>query len=168
MSGSVFGFIWCYKASGFLNILLYYLEYCLSSGGVLLFLFFVNFVSNVCLYICLLFCLFWVCWVREGFSGGPGHIFSVCDSDVWSAGPVQFIWVLVWSGWRDCTGFFLFFGSVVAGTVRLKWWRGDMFSSSFSSLFCQFFWRSVVVVGLCSFILIFCLVIFCYVSRAYL
>ncbi len=23
-------------------------------------------------------CLFWVCWVRGNFSGGPGHIFSVC------------------------------------------------------------------------------------------
>ncbi len=27
----------------------------------------------------------------ENFSGGPGHIFSVWDSVVWSAGPVQFI-----------------------------------------------------------------------------
>jgi hypothetical protein len=25
------------------------------------------------------------------FSGGPGHIFPVWDSAVWSAGPVQFI-----------------------------------------------------------------------------
>ncbi len=30
-----------------------------------------------------------VCWVRENFSGGLGHIFSVWDSAVWSAGPVQ-------------------------------------------------------------------------------
>ncbi len=25
-------------------------------------------------------CLFWVCWVRGNFSGGPGHILSVCVS----------------------------------------------------------------------------------------
>ncbi len=24
------------------------------------------------------FFLFWVCWVRGNFSGGPGHIYSVC------------------------------------------------------------------------------------------
>jgi hypothetical protein len=62
-----------------------------------------------------------VCWVRENFSGGSGHIFSVWDSAVWSAGPVQFICVLAWSGWRDCIGFF-FSGFVVVGAVRLKWW----------------------------------------------
>jgi hypothetical protein len=45
-------------------------------------------------------------WVPGGFIGGPGHIFPVWDSAVWSAGPVQFIWVLAWSGWRDCSGFF--------------------------------------------------------------
>jgi hypothetical protein len=51
-------------------------------------------VGDVCsfvYYTCLLLCLFWVCWVRGNFSGGPGHIFfCVCDSAVWSAGPVQF------------------------------------------------------------------------------
>ena len=36
------------------------------------------------------FVYFLVCWVRENFSGGPGHIFPVWDSVVWSAGPVQF------------------------------------------------------------------------------
>jgi hypothetical protein len=38
-----------------------------------------------------LFCLFLVCWVRGNVFGGPGHIFSVWDSAVWSSGPVQFI-----------------------------------------------------------------------------
>jgi hypothetical protein len=33
----------------------------------------------------------------------------------------DFIQVLCWGGWRDCTDFFLFSGSVVAGMVRLKW-----------------------------------------------
>ena len=76
--------------------------------GVLLSLFFGTFVSGVCLsiyYTCLMLSLLLVCWVRENFSGGPGHIFPVWDSAVWSGGPVQFIWVLGWSGWRDCTGF---------------------------------------------------------------
>jgi hypothetical protein len=52
-------------------------------------------------------CLLLVCWVREIFSGGPGHIFSLCDSAVWSVGPVQFMRGIAWIGWRDCTGFFL-------------------------------------------------------------
>ncbi len=47
-----------------------------------------------CVFIHLLYlsstCLFWVCWVRENFSGGPGHIFSVWDPAVWSAGLVKF------------------------------------------------------------------------------
>jgi hypothetical protein len=47
-----------------------------------------------CVFIRLLYlslaCSFWVCWVRVNFSGGPGHIFSVWDSAVWSAGPEQF------------------------------------------------------------------------------
>ena len=145
MSGSVFGFIWYYKASGFLNIL-WLLPWILSFLWWRFFflLFFVTFVSDVCLsiyYTCFfLLCLLFVCWVRENFSGGPGHIFSVWDSAVWSAGPVQFIWVPSRGGWRDYTGFFFFSGSVVAGTVRLKWWRGDMSFPSFSSLFCHFFW----------------------------
>jgi hypothetical protein len=37
-----------------------------------------------------LLCLLLVCWVRENFYGGPGHIFPVWDSAVWSAGPIQF------------------------------------------------------------------------------
>ncbi len=78
---------------------------------VLFLLFSVIFVSDVCLsiyYACLLLCLLLVCWVRENLFGGPGHIFSVWDSAVWSAGPVQFFSGTFWSGWRDCTGFSLF------------------------------------------------------------
>ncbi len=95
MSGSVFGFIWYYKASGFLNILLVItLNIVFSVVKVLFLLFSVTFVSDVCLsiyYTCFLLCLLLVCWVRENFSGGSGHIFSLWDSAVWSAGPVQFI-----------------------------------------------------------------------------
>ena len=138
VSGSVFGFIWYYKASGFLNIL-WLLPWILSFLWWRFFflLFSVTFVSDVCLsiyYTCFLLCLLLVCWVRENFSGGPGHIFPVWDSVVWSAGPVQFIWMLAWSGWRDCTGFF-FSGSVVVGAVRLKWWGGGLAFFLFS-LFC--------------------------------
>ncbi len=65
-------------------------------------------------YTCLLLCLFWVCWVCENFSGGPGHIFLVWDSVVWSAGPVQFYLgtILEWMAglyrfslfWLCCSG----------------------------------------------------------------
>ncbi len=58
----------------------------------MLFSFFVNFVSGVCLFNycnCFLFCLLLVFCVRENFSGEPGHTFSLCDSAVWSVGPVQ-------------------------------------------------------------------------------
>ncbi len=67
-----------------------------------------------------LFCLFWVCWVGENFFGGPGHGFSVWDSAVWSAGPVQFYLGTILKWMAGLYRFFLFSGSVVAGTVRLK------------------------------------------------
>ncbi len=108
MFGSVLflsGFI---RLLDFLIFFGYYLEYCLFCGEGSFFLFSVTFVSDVCLsiyYTCFLLCLFLVCWVLENFSGGSGHIFSVRDSAVWSAGPVQFILVLSRGGWRDCTGF---------------------------------------------------------------
>ena len=91
---------------------------------VLFLLFSVTFVSDVCLsiyYTCFLLCLLLVCWVRENFSGGPGHIFSVWDSAVWSAGPVQFYLGIILKWMAGLYRFFLFSGSVVAGTVRTKW-----------------------------------------------
>jgi hypothetical protein len=107
MSGSVFAFI--LRLLDFLIYFGFYLEYCLFCGeGSCFLLFSVTFVSDVCLsiyYTCVLLCLLLVCWVRENFSGGSGHIFFVWDSAVWSAGLVQFILVLSWGGWRDCTGF---------------------------------------------------------------
>jgi hypothetical protein len=73
---------------------------------------------------------------------------------VWSAGPVQFIWVLAWSGWRDCTGF-LFSGSVVVGAVRLKCWEVVWLSFHFLYFAGSYpgVWLSVV--GFCSSILVF-------------
>ncbi len=65
--------------------------------------------------------LYWVCWARGNFSGGPGYIFSVCDSAVWSAGPVQFYSGTFLERMAGLYRFFLFSGSVVAGTVRWKW-----------------------------------------------
>ena len=79
---------------GFIIFFGFCLEYCLSCGEGSFLLFSVTFVSDVCLsiyYTCFLLCLLLVCWVRENFSGGLGRIFSVWDSAVWSAGPVQFI-----------------------------------------------------------------------------
>ncbi len=104
----------------FLIFSILYFEYCLSSGGYFPF-FFVIFVGGVCLsiyYTCHLFCLFWVCWVRENFSGGPGHIFSVWDSAVWSAGPVQVYLGTILEWMADCTDFsFLWFCCSGYGTV---------------------------------------------------
>ncbi len=101
-------------------------------------------------YTCLLF-------VYSGCAGSVGifwragsYIFCVCDSAVWSAGPVQFY---SWTYFKRMAGlykFFFFSGSVVAGTVRLKWWGGMV---RISSCFLQFAvsslggWMSVV--GFC-------------------
>ncbi len=76
-----------------------------------------------------------MCWVRENFSGGPGHIFPVWDSAVWSAGPVQFFSGTFLERRAGLYRFSFFSGSVVAGTVRLKWWGGGLAFFSFS-LFC--------------------------------
>jgi hypothetical protein len=65
----------------------------------------------------------WVCWVRGNFSGEPGHVYISCAylSVVWSGGPVQFCLVTV-VGWVAGLYRFSFLsGSVVVGTVRLKW-----------------------------------------------
>ncbi len=47
-----------------------------------------------------------------------GSYFPQWGSAVWRVGPVLFIWVLAWGGWRAVRVFFL--GSVEVGTVRLK------------------------------------------------
>ena len=48
-------------------------------------------------------------------------IFCVCDSAVWSAGPVQFYLTLSVGADGGTVQIFFFSGSVVAGTVRFKW-----------------------------------------------
>ena len=72
------------------------------------------------IFVCSVF-VNWVCWVRGNFSGEPGHVFRVCVSAVWSAGPVQVYLgtLVVWTA--GLYGFSFLSGSAVAGTVRLKW-----------------------------------------------
>ncbi len=100
----------------------------------ILFLFFVlrYFVSGVCLSIYLLpsVILNWVCWVRGNFTGGPGHILSVCVSPPCGVpGRYKFFWALSWSGWRDCTDF-SFFWLCCSGYGTVEMVRGVVFLSS--------------------------------------
>jgi hypothetical protein len=132
VSGSAFVFIWYYKASVFSMFSIITLNIVFSCGEDSFFLAFVlrYFVSGVCLFVyytCLLF-VYFVCAGSVGISlaGRVIYILCVCDSAVWSVGPVQFVRALSWSGWRDCTDFFFFWlsffpGCVVAGTVQLNW-----------------------------------------------
>ncbi len=101
-------------------------------------------------YFCLLFFSYWVCWVRGNFSDGPGHIFSVCVTPLCAVpGRYQFSGTFL-ERMSRLYRFFFFSGSVVAGTVRLKWWTGVL---SFSFFFLHFAvspfggWMSVV--GFC-------------------
>ena len=86
----------------------YYLNIVFLVMKVLFLLFSVTFVSDVCLsiyYTCFLFCLLLVCWVRENFSGGLGHIF-LCGTPLCGVpGRYNSFRALSWSGWRDCTDF---------------------------------------------------------------
>jgi hypothetical protein len=122
---------WYYKAFGFLNILRL-LPLNIVFLVVEVFSFVLRYFCKRCVFIHLLYlslvCLFWVCWVRVNFSGGPGHIFSVWDSAVWSAGPVQFYLgtILEWMTglyrffllWFCCSGYGT--GEMVGGVVCLS------------------------------------------------
>jgi hypothetical protein len=69
------------------------------------------------------------------------YTFSVCDSAMWSAGPVQVYLGILLERMAGLYSFFFFpSGSVVAGTVRLKWWGGGP-SFLLSLVCCQFSWR---------------------------
>ncbi len=68
------------------------------------------------------------------------YFLCVCDSAVWSAGPVRIYSGTSWSGWRDCTGFsVLWFCCSGYGTVEMV--RGVVCLSFVSSVCCQFSWR---------------------------
>ncbi len=69
-------------------------------------------------------------------AGWVTYIFRVCVSAVWGVGPVQ---VNLGISLEGVAGLYRFSGSVVAGTVRLKWWRGGPFFL-LSSVCCQFSW----------------------------
>ncbi len=49
------------------------------------------------------------------------YIFCVCDSAVWSGGPVQSYLAFSVGADGGTVRIFFFSGSVVAGTVRFKW-----------------------------------------------
>ncbi len=117
------------------------------------------FVSGVCLSIY----VFVFCHLKLGVLGpweflwrAGSYIFCVCDSAVWSAGPVQFYLALSWSGWRDCTEFpasWLCSGygtvEMVKGVVRFSCFLQFFVSSlggwmSAVGIFCVIFWFSLV------------------------
>jgi hypothetical protein len=62
----------------------------------------------------------------------------VCGSAVWSAGPVQVYSGILLERKAGLYRFFFLSGSVVAGTVLLKWWGGWSVFSAFSSLLSVF------------------------------
>ncbi len=94
----------------FLIILEYYVDFSLNIVFLLVGIFlplFVIFVGGVCLslyYTCFL-SVYFGCAGTVGVFLACRVVFSAWGSAVWSVGPVQFIGALVWSGWRDCTGF---------------------------------------------------------------
>ncbi len=71
-------------------------------------------------YTCLLFVYFGCVGSVGIFWRAGSYIFYVCDSAVWSAGPVQFLFRHS-VGADGGTVQIFSSGSVVAGTVRLKW-----------------------------------------------
>jgi hypothetical protein len=91
----------------------------------ILYFFFLFFVILQAVYVYLFTYLFsvivnWVCWVRGNFSGGPGHIYSVCVTPLCGVpGRYNFIWRFM-ERMAGLYRFSLFSGSV-AGTVRFKW-----------------------------------------------
>ena len=71
---------------------------------------------------------------------------------MWSAGPVRVYSgaLLVWAA--GLYGFSIFPGSVLAGTVRLKWWGGAVFHFSLSSVCVSSLGGWICAVGILRFI----------------
>ncbi len=63
-----------------------------------------------------------MCWARGNFSGEPGPVhICVCEFPRCGVpGQYEYIWSLSWCGWRGGTDFFL--ALVLAGTVRVNRW----------------------------------------------
>jgi len=103
-----------------------FFEYCLSSGGIFFFLLFICRRCFVCIYsfITLVSCSVYFGRVSPWrFLWRAGSYFSAWGSAVWRVGPVLFIWVLAWGGWRGCTGFF--FSGALLWWVRYDWNSGE-------------------------------------------
>ncbi len=88
-----------------------------------------------------------------GFLWRAGSYFpSAWGFAVWSVGPVLFIWVLAWGGWRGCTGFF--FSGALLWWVRYDWNSGGgVVRFSLPSLVCCPLSRQAVVCGRAPFLL---------------
>ncbi len=65
--------------------------------------------------------LFFPCWVRGNFPGGPGHIFSVCVTPLCGVPGRYNLFGHFLEADGGTVQVFLSSGSAVAGTVRLKW-----------------------------------------------
>ncbi len=140
MSGSVFVFIWYYKASVFSMFSIITLIIVFSCGEDPSFFLCSSLFCKRCVYsfITLVSCLFilGVLGLWEFLWRAGSYIFCVCDSAVWSAGPVQFylgasveqmaglykifLFFLAFLFWLCCSGY---------GTVELV--RGGLSFSRF-------------------------------------
>ncbi len=78
------------------------------------------FVSGVCFTHCIRHFKLGVLGPREFFWRAGSCIFCVCDSAVWSAGPVRFYSGTLLERRAGLYKLFCLSSSVVAGTVRLK------------------------------------------------
>ena len=107
---------------------------------VLCYFFFLNGVCFTHCYPCLLFVYFGCAGSVGIFWRAGSYTFSVCDSAMWSAGPVQFYLGVLLERMAGPYRFLFLSGSVVAGTVRLKCWGGGP-SFLLSLVCCQFSWR---------------------------
>jgi hypothetical protein len=92
-------------------------------------------------YFCFLFSPCWVCWVCGNFSGGPGHILSVCVSPPCRVpGRYNFIWAL--HGVDGGTvQIFLFLWLCCSGNGTVEMVKGVVRLFLLSLVCCQFSWR---------------------------
>jgi hypothetical protein len=78
-------------------------------------------VSGVCFTHCICRSILGVLGPWEFLWRAGSYISCVCDSAVWSGGPVRFYLAFLLERMAGLYGFSFFSGSVVAGTVRFKW-----------------------------------------------
>ncbi len=136
-----FVFFLFYKASEFSNIFGYYCERCLPCGEDFSLLFFCSLLfCKWCVFYALLSCLLFVYFGCAGSVGifwrAGSYTFSVCNSAMWSAGPVQFYLGILLERMAGLYRFFFLSGSVCSGygTVEMVGGGGPFFSAFFSLL----------------------------------